>query len=70
MRSVRGGLSLREGRRKAGKSDNLSFLGVFLSQMGEVMGDMNWYATLFEGGCQGFRQGMIFDPQKSISRRG
>ena len=32
--TVRGGLSLREGRRRAGKCDNLSFLRVFLLRMG------------------------------------
>ena len=41
--SVRGGLSVRECRRKAGKCDNLSFLRVFLSRMDCVLGSRDGY---------------------------
>ena len=68
--SLRGWFSVREHRRDAGKCDNLSFLRVCLSQLGEVLGGTDGYGPLIGGGCLGFVQGLIFDAQQSISRRG
>ena len=48
--SFRGRIFVRKGRRKVGKCDNLSFLGMFLSQMGEAPGGTKGYALLLEGG--------------------
>ena len=48
--SFRDGLFVWKRWRKAGKCDNLSFLRVFVSQIGEVPGGPNGYALLLEGG--------------------
>ena len=47
--SLRGGISVREGRRDAGKCDKLSFLWVFLSQMDSVLGATYGYALWGRG---------------------
>lgn len=47
--AFRGGLSVHEGWREAGKCDSLSFLRVCLSQMGEAPGGRNGYAPPLRG---------------------
>ena len=67
--SLRGGLSVRKHRQSAGKCDNLSFLRVFLSQMGEVLDCTNGYVPLLGGGWAGSLRELVFDSQQRIIRQ-
>lgn len=51
------------------KSDKLSFLRVFLSQMGGVLGGANGYAPLLEGRWPGCLQELLFDLKQRVIRQ-